>query len=165
MTCAGFSFSEQALTAAGLAPGATLTHAGVPFTWPNVAAGSTDNTPANGQLVKVPGRGHLLGFLGAGNSGSPSGPVTVFYADGSTSSGQLTLDDFWFTPGPENDIAAATPYVNSPTGATTHTVYIFYAAVPIDPGKDVVAVTLPSISPGSQGHSTAMHIFAMNIGG
>ncbi len=106
----------------------------------------------------------ILGAVGASNSGSPSGTATVYYTDGSTQTFKLRFDDFWFTPGPENGIVAAMPYVKSPTGKYGHTVYIFNAHVPIDSGKQVMAVGLPAISASSAGHVTAMHIFAAGVG-
>lgn len=161
---AGYSFSEQALTADGLAPGATVNQGGVTFTWPNVPAGQPDNAVADGQVIDVGGQGATLGFLGASNSGSPSGTGTVYYSDGSSQTFRLQFDDFWYTPGPENTIVASTPYVNSPTGKYGHTVYVFFAHVPIDASKKVTAVGLPAISASSAGHVTAMHIFAIGVG-
>ena len=161
---AGYSFSEQALTADGLAPGAPVQQGGVAFTWPNVPAGQPDNVVADGQVIDVSGQGATLGFLGASNSGSPSGTGTVYYSDGSTQTFQLQFDDFWYTPSPENSIVASTPYLNSPTGTYGHTVYVFFAHVPIDPSKPVMAVGLPAISASSAGHVTAMHIFAVGVG-
>ena len=49
----GFSYSEQALTAAGLAPGGTVTSNGLTYTWPNVAAGQPDNIVASGQTIAL----------------------------------------------------------------------------------------------------------------
>jgi hypothetical protein len=43
-------------------------------------------------------------------------------------------------------------------------VYVFYAHVPVDSGKQVMAVGLPAISASSAGHVTAMHIFAVGVG-
>jgi hypothetical protein len=48
---AGSTFSVQALTAAGAAPGSTITSSGLTFTLPNVSTGTNDNTVANGQTV------------------------------------------------------------------------------------------------------------------
>jgi beta-galactosidase GanA len=160
---AGYSFSEQALTADGLAPGATAPQGGVSFPWPNVPAGQPDNVVADGQVIDVSGQGGTLGFLGAGNSGSPAGNGTVYYSDGSTQTFRLQFDDFWYSPGPENTTVAAMPYVNSPTGKYGHTVSVFFAHVPIDSTKHVIAVGLPAISASSAGHSTAMHIFAIGL--
>ena len=40
---------------------------------------------------------------------------------------------------------------------------MFEQSVPIDPGKTVAAVTLPSLGDVA-GYNTALHIFAMSIG-
>ncbi|HEV3356978.1 MAG TPA: beta-galactosidase [Pseudonocardiaceae bacterium] len=160
---AGYSFSAQALAAAGLTPGNTAQHDGIGFTWPSAAAGTADNVAADGQAIAVSGSGNTLAFIGASNSGSPGGPGTVVYTDGSTATFSLTLDDFWFAPG-GNETVATMPYLNSPTGKYQQTVYIDYQSVPIDPTKKVAAVVLPAISTGSAGHNTAMHIFAIGVG-
>src|SRR5262249_47806035 len=38
----GYSYSEQALAAAGLTPGGTVTIGGITYTWPDVPAGQAD---------------------------------------------------------------------------------------------------------------------------
>jgi hypothetical protein len=50
-------------------------------------------------------------------------------------------------------------------GRRSQTVYVFYASVPIVPGRTVRAVTLPpnSSAPAS-GRNYGMHIFAPGIG-
>ena len=50
----GSSFSETALTNAGAGPGATVTSQGLAYTFPNVAAGTDDNTVAEGQTITCP---------------------------------------------------------------------------------------------------------------
>lgn len=158
---AGYSFSAQALAAAGLTPGATVRSGNITYSWPST---SPDNTAANGQIVALNGKGSSLGFLGASNSGSPRGTATVFYADGSSETVTIGLDDFWFDPGATNSTVATMPYLNSPTGKYDHTVRVFAATAPIDATKQVIAVRLPAISAGSQGHSTAMHVFSIGVG-
>jgi hypothetical protein len=72
-------------------------------------------------------------------------------ADGTASDYTFTLDNYFAAPGPENDAIATLSYVNdsSPAsnggvaGRSHHTVYVFYASVPIIPGREVTAVTLP----------------------
>jgi hypothetical protein len=151
-------------SAAGLAPGATVTHGALSFTWPNAPAGQPDNAAADGQAITVSGRGATLGFLGASNSGSPAATGTVIYTDGSTQTFKLTLDDFWNPPSGGNEPVATMPYLNSPTGAYQHTVYVFYQAVAIDPAKTVATVVLPAVSASPAGHVTAMHLFALSVG-
>ncbi len=61
----GFSYSEQALAAAGLTAGQPVTVDGVQFTWPLPGPGSPDNAIAAGQQVTVnaPAGTQTLGFL------------------------------------------------------------------------------------------------------
>lgn len=161
---AGYSFSAQALAANGLTPGGTFSHDGVSMQWPNVPSGQTDNVAADGQAIAVSGQGSKLAFVGASNSGSPTGTGAVLYTDGTSQSFSLTLDDFWFAPGSENQAVATMPYVNSPTGKYQQTVYVFYQSVAIDPTKKIASVILPTVSAGSTGHTTAMHIFSVGVG-
>jgi beta-galactosidase len=167
---AGVSYSEQALTAAGLGPGAVLTHDGITFSWPDVLAGQPDNVVAMGQTVLVSGSGTTLGFLGASTGTATgtgaSGSGKVYYTDGTNSSFQLTLPDYQAAPGAGSDIMATLPYVNDTTGGKVEqAAFIFYAGVPITAGKTVQAVTLPGggvSAPG--GPVSGMHIFAVGIG-
>jgi hypothetical protein len=166
---AGYSYSEQALTASGLGPGAVITHDGITFTWPDVPAGQPDNVVAMGQTILLSGSGTTLGFIGAGTPGDASGSGTVYYTDGRTSTFRVTLADYLDVPGPENDVIASLPYVNATKpaapGRRAETIYVFYAAVPITSGRTVQAVTLPSggSNPVS-GPISGLRIFALGIG-
>ncbi|MGZ4666643.1 MAG: glycoside hydrolase family 2 TIM barrel-domain containing protein [Frankiaceae bacterium] len=51
----GNSYSAPALTAAGLAAGAGVTHDGITFTWPDVPPGQPDNVLAQGQTILLSG--------------------------------------------------------------------------------------------------------------
>ena len=64
----GYSYSEQALTAAGLTPGAAVSSGGVQYNWPGAAAGQPDNLIAAGQLITVPPMAGAteLGVVGLG---------------------------------------------------------------------------------------------------
>jgi beta-galactosidase len=169
----GNSYSQQALTAAGLGPGAVLTHDGITFTWPDVLSGQPDNVVAQGQTVLLSGSGTTLGILGAASPADESGPGTVYYTDGSTSSFTVTLDNYFDAPDTGNDIIATLPYINDTNPATNggtagkrnQTVYVFYAGVPLTAGKTVQAVTLPSggTVPAS-GRISGLHVFALGIG-
>jgi predicted alpha-1,2-mannosidase len=158
----GWSYSEQALTAAGLAPGASVTAGGITYTWPNVPAGQPDNITVGGQTIPVstPSGATKLGFLGsatnAGSDGS-SGTVTITYTDGSSSTATLGFSDWTLSGGGGsvqfgNVIAASTPYRNHTSGRDGVKTYVFAASVPIDSGKTVAGVKLPaSLSQGSIG--------------
>ena len=170
----GNSYSAQTLAAAGLAPGATVIHDGITFTWPDVQPGRPDNVVAQGQTILLSGSGTTLGVLGAGSPSNESGSGRVYYTDGTTSSFSITLDNYFNAP-VSNDVIASLPYVNDTNPATAgnggkpgqrkHTVYVFYTSAPLRAGKTVQAITLPAggkIPPS--GRISGMHIFALAIG-
>jgi len=162
----GYSYSAQSLAQVGLTPGAKVDHDGITFTWPNVPAGQPDNVVAGGQTVSVSGSGSRLGFLGASDYGDASGEGEIVYADGSTQSFTLSLPDWWANEPPEDgDILATIPYINTPGGKQDQQVSVYYASVPLRPGKEVRYVKLPDISRGVSQGQTAMHVFALGIGG
>jgi predicted alpha-1,2-mannosidase len=158
----GWSYSEQALTAAGLAPGASVTTDGITYTWPNVPAGQPDNITVGGQTIPMsaPAGATKLGFLGsatnAGANGS-SGTATLNYTDGSTSTSTLGFTDWTLSGGGGsiqfgNATAVSAPYRNYSTGKDGVKTYVFAANVPITSGKTVASVTLPpSLSQGAIG--------------
>ncbi len=112
---AGASLSARDLAAAGWTPGRVLTVAGARLTWPQRRPGEPDNVRADGQLVRVTGRGDALAFLVTGTAGGPvGGPGEVTYADGGRSAYRLTAPD-WRT-GPLATKAVALPHVNTPAG-------------------------------------------------
>ena len=161
----GFSYSAQALAGAGLTPGATITHDGVTFTWPNAQPGTSDNVVAGGQTIAMSGSGTTLGLVGTGDYGTASGTGTVIYTDGTTEPFTLTFPDWWAnTTPPGGDILARASYINTPTGKQNQNVSVYDAGVPLQAGKTVKYVTLPDVSQGATQGQTAMHIFAMGIG-
>jgi beta-glucosidase len=157
----GRTYSAQALAAAGLVPGGTVSRAGSTFTWPDGPPGTPDNVGANGQVITVSGTGDRLAFLGASTNGSHGGTGTVYYADGGSEQFTVSFPDWWGPPG-DAEVAASMPYQNqtNPAGQFQHVAYVYYASVPIRSGVAVQAVALPvtgaSPSPG-------MHVFAMTI--
>ncbi len=170
----GNSYSAQALTAAGLGPGATVAYDGITFIWPGVPSAQPDNVVAQGQTILLSGSGTTLGVLGAGSPGDESGTGTVYYTDGSTSSFTITLDNYFDAPNTGNGVVATLPYINDSNPATAggtagkrnQTVYVFYTSAAITPGKTVQAVTLPAggTIPAGGGRISGMHIFALGVG-
>ncbi len=163
----GTTFSAEGLTADGLTPGATVSAGGLSFTWPDVATAEPDNTMAEGQTIAISGSGSSLGFLAAANNSSESGTGTIYYTDGTSQSFTLDVGNFWYTSGqngnPDNIQVAGVNYANYPSGSSGHEVYIFEQSVPLQAGKTVAAVTLPSLG-SVTGYNPALHIFAMAIG-
>ena len=163
----GDSFSAQALAAAtpvALSPGTTVTTGGTTFTWPAVGPGTPDNVVTGGQTVALSGTGTDLGFLGASQNGTATGTVTVNYADGTSQSFNLNMAD-WYANSPAvgDQLLTTTSSWNFQTNSIgPHPVSVYFASVPLQAGKQVTSVTLPTLSGG--GGTTAMHIFSMAIG-
>ena len=166
---AGRSYSAQALASASptaLTPGATLTHDGLTFTWPNASAGNPDNVAADGQAIPVSGGGTRLGFLGTGDYGTASGTGTIVYSDGSTQSFGLSLADWWTNvAAPGGDILSTATHVNLQSGQKSQNASVYFGSVPLPAGKAVRYVILPpDVSQGGASGHTEMHIFALAIG-
>ncbi|MBA3826693.1 MAG: glycoside hydrolase family 3 C-terminal domain-containing protein, partial [Ktedonobacterales bacterium] len=143
----GYSYSAQTLAATGLTPGAVVSHDGVLFTWPNVAAGQQDDVTATGQTVTMVGTGTVLALLGTGNNGTQSGTATIHYTDGTTQTFTLSFADWYAnTPAAGDEIAVTATNWNVPSGDTlgNHAVSVYYTAVGVQSGKTVASVTLPN---------------------
>ena len=156
----GSSFIAERLAAAGAGRGATVTADGFTFTMPDVAPGSPDNVAGGGRTVPVSGEGNVIAVLGTGTSGSATDAVTVHYADGSTSAGTLGMPNWCClaTNAYGAKIAVVTKGKNTASGpAYPTTEYRLYTnTVEVDPGKQVVAVTLPG--------NASVHVFAVAVG-
>jgi beta-glucosidase len=164
----GESYSSQALAAGTptpLTPGGKATIGGTTFTWPT-PVGAPDNVIADGQIIDVTGSGTELGFLGAAGFGAASGTGTITYTDGSTQTYSISMAD-WYNNAPVagDQIATTTSSWNSSsTTQVPHPVSVYYASVPLQSGKTVKSVTLPTVSSGIGNGVNAMHIFAIAIG-
>ena len=163
----GYSYSEEGLTAAGLAPGATVAHDGITYTWPSSAPGTADNVVADGQAIALSGSGSELGFLGASNNGNATGPVTVIYTDGTTSTAPVSFAD-WYSDAPVTggDILATEPDWNQPPGGGigNHAVSVYAYTIPLDPGKTIADVLLPTAAKEASSADSPMHVFAIGTG-
>jgi len=163
----GDSFSAQALAAGtptALTQGGQVTVDGTKFTWPDAAPGTPDNVVTAGQTAELSGSGTDLGFLGASQNGTASGTVTVNYTDGSSQSFNLNMTD-WYASSPVlgNQLVTTTSSWNFQSNSLgPHPVSVYFASVPLEPGKQLASVTLPTLS--GAGGTTAMHIFAMATG-
>jgi predicted alpha-1,2-mannosidase len=165
----GYSYSAQALAAAGLTPGATVTAGGMSFTWPGAPANQPDAIMATGQTIPVaaPAGTAQIGLLGSATNGGATGSqgtVTITYTDGSTSTATVGFTD-WADVGkaplyPGNVTAAATPYRdNEAGGRQALSVYLYAEAVPVDPTRTVASITLPAtVNTGS------IDVFAISAG-
>ena len=162
----GYSYSREALQAAGVAPGGVVTAGGVAFRWPAAAAGAPDNVVAAGQTVALPAAasGSELAVLGSASGGPSQGLGTLTYADGSTQAFALGLSDWTLNggaaaPGPGSALAASSGYRNYRDGIrNTVQADLLVATVALQPGKALASVTLPAGADRGK-----LHIFAMSV--
>ncbi len=161
----GFSYSAQALAAEGLTAGGSYSSpAGVKYTMPNAQPGAPDNVQAAGQTVMVKQlTGETeLGFIGSAAEGPSVGTATVNYTDGSSQQVQLGMSDWTLNAGSSspsygNGTVAKIGYRNGSNGTPqTIDTYLFSAEFPLQSGKTVESITLPSST--NQG---SIHIFAI----
>ena len=163
----GYSYSAQALSAAGLTPGGTVSGDGLTFTWPNVASCANDNVLAAGQTMLVNGvtGASKLGLLESSSNGGTSGPVTITYTDGTSTTAPLSSSDWAGGPGPGESAVATMSYRNMASGGSQQiTMYVYATTVPIDSSKTVASVTFPNISSMVGSSTSAMHVFAVTTG-
>jgi len=161
----GASYSEQALTGVGLAPGKTILSNGVKFVWPNIPAGSPDNYLCTGQTLIDTSQPNAttLAFLGSSSNGPSTGTGTITYTDNTTQTFTLTLSDWTLNggksqPSAGNSVVVTMSYRNTPGGKQSRKVDVFYVAVTLAAGKTVASVTLPGTTDKGQ-----LHIFAIGF--
>jgi hypothetical protein len=163
----GYSYSANALAAAGFTPGATIHVDGLTFTWTSAQPCSPDNILAAGQTMLVNGSAgvNTLGLLESSTDGGTQGTITINYTDGTSSTATITSSDWAQGPSPTETAAATLPYRNSVGGSSQSlTVYVYATTVPVDSSKTVRSITFPNVSNTTAGGATAMHIWAVSLG-
>ncbi|WP_070107329.1 GH92 family glycosyl hydrolase [Burkholderia plantarii] len=156
-----FSYSLNALAAAGVQPGKPFPVAGAAVA---VAGGplTLDNTVTVGQTVMLPpgSTGSGVVVLGSANNGPSSGVAQLNFADGTSQAVTLAFDDWTLNGGgasPSSAIAVTMAYRNSGNGQPDNVkTYLFAQKIPVPPGKVVTSITLPrQVSAGK------MHVFGV----
>jgi predicted alpha-1,2-mannosidase len=165
----GFSYSADALAAAGVRPGGTVTQDGINQTWPSSAVGDPDNATAHGQTIDLPtasATATKLALLGSATNGNTSGTLTITYTDGSIQTATIGFSDWTLgagaeQPGFSNRIVATTPYRNQTSGGNQQINTYLFATAPIalTAGKQVKTVTLPSSTTGGG----SIHVFSVAV--
>ncbi|MGW2771160.1 GH92 family glycosyl hydrolase [Streptomyces olivaceoviridis] len=159
----GWSYSRQALAAAGLTPGKQATTGGLAFTWPASPAGRPDNASASGQTILLDAPAGALSFIGSAVNGNQQTKATVTYTDGTTGTVDLSFTDWTVGGGGGsvqygNEVVAKTAYRNV-AGADKDPVatYVFATKPYQAPaGKQIKSVTLP--------RDTDLHVFTVATG-
>ncbi|MEU4660032.1 GH92 family glycosyl hydrolase [Streptomyces sp. NPDC023723] len=159
----GWSYSRQALAAAGLTPGQPGTVDGLTFTWPDSPAGRPDNATATGQSIELADPAARLSFIGSAVNGNQESAATVTYTDGSTDTVDLAFTDWTVGGGGGtvqygNETVAKAAYRNV-AGADQDPVatYVFATEPFAAPdGKRVSEVRLPD--------NADLHVFTLAVG-
>ncbi|MFJ9539873.1 GH92 family glycosyl hydrolase [Streptomyces sp. NPDC101225] len=159
----GWSYSRQALAAAGVTPGGHGTVDGLAFTWPNSPSARPDNASAAGQSIALAEPAATLSFVGSAVNGNQAARATVTYADGSSDAIDLSFTDWTVGGGGGsvqygNEVVARTAYRNV-AGADKDPVatYVFATKPFAAPaGKTIVKVKLPQ--------NADLHVFTLATG-
>ncbi|MGW1325395.1 GH92 family glycosyl hydrolase [Streptomyces antibioticus] len=159
----GWSYSRQALEAAGLTPGGRGTVEGLAFTWPASPNGRPDNIAAGDQSLDLPPATTKLSFVGSAVNGNQRGTATVTYSDGSSGAVDLSFTDWTVGGGGGtvqfgNTVVARSAYRNV-AGADKDPVatYVFATAPFTAPtGKTITGVKLP--------RNADLHVFTLATG-
>jgi beta-glucosidase len=156
---AGYSFSAQALASVGITPGGTVKSGATSFTWPDTPTGQPDAVTTAGQVISMSGTGSALSLLAVGTNGSQTGKITVTYTDGTSSTSNLSVADWWSNAAIDGcTLVATTPHWNRPPDSTNPAdqhVSLYAAAVPLTGGKQISSMTLPD--------DKQLHIFASTV--
>ncbi|MGW4735393.1 GH92 family glycosyl hydrolase [Streptomyces shenzhenensis] len=159
----GWSYSRQALAAAGLTPGGHGTVDGLDFGWPGSPSGRPDNASAAGQTIELASPAARLSFVGSAVNGNQRTTATVGYDDGSTGTVDLSFTDWTVGGGGGtvqygNEVVARTAYRNV-AGADRDPVATYVFATrpyPAPEGRRIVRVTLPD--------NADLHVFTLAVG-
>lgn len=157
----GNSFSAQKLADVGVVPGGAVTALGATFTWPDVPAGTPNNATGTGQAITLSGQGSTIAFLGSASGFGSSGTVTVFYTDGTSSTGTMGFPNWSFEAADTHGatLVASSDGRNRPSGYGNAGIdyRVFANSIEIDPTRTVDFVVLPG--------TASLHFFDLEIVG
>ncbi|MCX5360147.1 GH92 family glycosyl hydrolase [Streptomyces sp. NBC_00124] len=146
----GWSYSRQALAAAGLTPGARSTVGALAFTWPDSPSGRPDNASAVGQTLQLDEPVSQLSLIGSAVFGNRQSKATITYTDGTTDTTDLSFTD-WTRGGGGgsvqygNEVVAEAAYRNIAGGGRDPVATYVFATEPFTApeGKRIASVRLP----------------------
>ncbi|WP_206309343.1 hypothetical protein [Streptomyces sp. A0642] len=134
--------------AVGLAPGAKVEALGAALTWPDVPAGTKGNGASAGQAVALAVRGSEPALLGSGVGSGATAGATVFWTDGTSTTGTFGFPNWSFDPADAHGgtLAKSTGGRNRPDGYANATVKysLFAHSIAPDPSRTVESVVLPA---------------------
>jgi alpha-L-fucosidase 2 len=130
---------------------------GTTFEFVNGSEGTPNNVIPGGPAITVPsGRYATLHLLAASDNGNTSSTLTVTYADG-TAQVPLRVTD-WRTPPQFGETEAViTNQMHARTGTSAVRLSIFHVRIPLDPARELTAITLPNAT------KPRPHLFAVTL--
>lgn len=160
------SLSAEGLAAAGVERGRTVSADGFTFALPSSAATDRDNAVAEGQRIPLTGHAARVGLLVTGTYGTSAGitgKVTLAYADGTSTTSEVTVPDWGATTIPSTTVIAADAGKVNGSGRAqaTRTAQLYAVHVDADPAKRLVSVTLPTASGPLGAKAPLIHVFAL----
>lgn len=168
----GAALSAQAMAAAGLSPGSTLTVQGATFTLPspNSSTGN-DNVVAIGQTIPLPAAQQVpssaIGLLAISTCGATSATTAaITYTDGTTDTQTLAaVPDWALAPQGVATPVTTLPYRNiSTTRDTVNRPTLYAVFIPANPLKTPHKITLPNLGTAFRQtclDQAALHVLAL----
>jgi predicted alpha-1,2-mannosidase len=171
-----WSYSRQALAAAGVTAGKSVTVPGtdLSFALPVVAAGQPDNAIGAGQTIRLnlPADATQLSLIGSGTQGNQDTTGTLTFTDGTTASIPIQFTDWTMGAKPDGtpsygNVTVAKSAYRLLSGAKDSAVPFLFATAPfaIPQGKTVASITLPDQSGTSETSDGRIHVFALATDG
>jgi hypothetical protein len=151
---AGYSFPAEMMPPPGVS-----TVAGVPYLFPDSAAGN-DNVVALGQTITLPqGTYSTADLLVSASYGSAGGNAVIHYSNGTTATEALDSPDWYGGPTGAIEIG----YRSGPDGANQqHSVNMYTEQLALDSTRTATSITLPTT--GLPAPTTpSLHIFALTL--
>ena len=160
----GKSYSRQALAAAGLAPGAVISHRGASIPWPASGSGEPDHLLCGDRAVSLSGFGSALVLVGTSTFSLGVGRALVYYKDGSTDQVSFMFEQNTAAAGPDIGTLASCSYSNQTDGQANRVMRVFSNEVALDAAKELDGIAFLDggyIAPN--GRIRGMHIFSLGV--
>jgi hypothetical protein len=148
----GWSYDGDLFPAAG-----TVTWGGTVYATPEPGGTAPNLVVARGQSILLPeGRRTALRLVMTSHNGPVPAPLTIGYADGSSTQAALSVGDWCNDPTPGTGVVLAMPHrIKAGQGVDGPPTKLFGLSVPLAGGKQVRSLTLPD--------DPRLHLYAVTL--
>lgn len=150
-------------------PPSNFTYNGFNFNFPEYKPAGNDNVIAVGQDIPITrGKYFAVSMLAASEYGMAEGTINATYSDGTTHSNPLLVPAWWTWPYPAGGDLIF-PFYYSSESIDYNRSNIFQTVNWLDTSTDIVSLTLPNITggsdtePGGDDVNTRLHIFSLSL--